>query len=266
MIDRDYMRTDPRAYGPPRALTCIVVLTVACFFIEGVVLGRVSAGALHFFALTPEHVFRRGFVWELLTHVLLHQPFHYGHILFNMLALWWFGDEIERIFGSKRFAALYVGGAVASGLLYAGLGMLSDPARPAIGASGAVMTVLVLAAIYTPGRQVLLFWFIPVPIRWLVAFYILVDAYTLASGMETGTAIAAHLGGALFGYLFHLWSTRETKAARRDAGSRVSPTDARADARVDAVLEKISREGMGSLTLEERKILEEASRRKQSRS
>lgn len=257
------MRSVGPAYGPPRIVVAIIVATVAAYFAEGFLL-RVAPGALDVLVLVPEHVVRRGFVWELITHAFLHAPEDPLHLVFNMLFLWWFGQEIAQIFGTARFAALYFGGAVAGGVLYAGLGLLDAPTVPALGASAAVMAVLVLAAIYTPDRSILLFFIFPVPIRWMVIFYVLSDAYTLMTGIQTGTAVAAHLGGALYGYAFHRWETRTTTAGRPAPRRRVAE-DSRPDPqdhRVDEILDKINREGIGSLTLEERKILEEASRRK----
>src|SRR5437660_7990093 len=105
--------------------------------------------------LDPDKVLH-GQVWRLLSHAFLHDPARGGlpmHILFNMLFLWWFGSDVEDLYGPKEFLVFYLTAAVVAGMAYvltskAGLHL----AKPALGASGAVTAVLVLCAIHYPTR------------------------------------------------------------------------------------------------------------------
>lgn len=238
-----------------------------------------------------------GQVWRLLTYAFLHDadgafPFH---LLFNMLFLWFLGSEIEELYGSREFVATYLTSAVLGGLVYVGTvlaGLVPD--RPCIGASGAVYTVMVLAALHYPNRTIYVFFF---PMRlWLaVALFVGYDAYsflilTAREGSRgPGTAFQVHLAGAAFAFLYFkfqwrimsVWEEmrswfgsrryrsrprlrvyREDESATPVAAASASPkaeVDEHLEAQVDAVLEKVSRHGQSSLTDSEREILFRAS-------
>jgi hypothetical protein len=188
-----------------------------------------------------------------------------------MLMLWMFGNEIEELWGSTRFTLFYLICGTGSGLLsFMSLFSQSASMIPVIGASGAVFGVMTMYAYYFPQRQVLLFFIIPVNIRILVigaAVYSLVNAFIPGGTISHLT----HLGGILvaIGYLklypyvsgwshdFFCFFKEYRNRKKRDAEI--------AKARyfentVDPVLEKISHEGMSSLTKQEKKILKNAAR------
>jgi hypothetical protein len=151
-----------------------------------------------------------------------------------------------------------------------------------IGASGAVMAVTVLCALHYPHRTILLMFVLPVPL-WLVAIIrVAGDLFVFLGGQETRVAVAVHLGGAAFAFLYYkfdwrlmgLWSglmarlrrpvRPKLRVYREEAPVSVSSRasdqfDEQLEAQADAVLEKLSREGMASLTPEERDILQRAS-------
>jgi membrane associated rhomboid family serine protease len=238
------------------------------------------------FQLDAHKVFQEGQVWRLLTHAFLHSTNDFLHIIFNMLFLWWLGSEVESLYGSKEFLALYLTAAVFSGLCFS-LHALAQPGSVvAVGASGAIMAVTVLFAIHYPNRQILLFFVIPVRIWILVLIYVGYDFLVFVSGTETTTAVAGHLGGALFGYLYHhfhwrltsLWPRlsawrkqrarpklrvfREEDAVRAGVPARVPAEheiDEQFEAKLDAVLEKMSLVGKDNLTESEKDILLRAS-------
>jgi membrane associated rhomboid family serine protease len=160
---------------------------------------------------THEAVLRWGSVWRLdfhprtlVTSVFLHDPSGLGHIAFNMLFLWVFGQAVETRFGSWWFLVFYlVGGAVACVAH-----MVASPA-PAIGASGAVAGVSgAYLALFPRSRVRVLFVFIVIglyhiPATWFILFYIAIDLLSQASdilGRPSDVANAAHLGGYLFGF------------------------------------------------------------------
>ena len=225
-----------------------------------------------------------GQIWRLLTYAFLHSPSLWQHIFFNMLCLWMFGSEIEQLDGSKEFAAFYLVAAVMGGLAFEGQALAQHHATPMLGASGAVTAIMVIYALHYPHRTILLFFFLPVPVWLLVIFQVSQDSFHLLGKTDEGVAVSAHLGGAVFAamyFYFHwhitsLWP--DIKAWRRErsrpklrvyhpeeeaavpvAAAARSDVDEHLDAKLDAVLEKLSRHGRESLTDPEREILQRAS-------
>ncbi|SHK34505.1 Membrane associated serine protease, rhomboid family [Rhodothermus profundi] len=241
--------------------------------------------------------------WQLVTYNFLHlQPGFWGliHILFNMLWLVWIGREYEELHGSHRLLALYVIAGVGGGLLTVVLHMLF-PGVGAFGglvhgASASVLGVLMAVAILYPFKSVALFLLGPIRLLYLVLIFLALDVLFMAGG---GTAVGAHLGGALFGLLYAKaeqrgielagwarvffqrrrarrrqpvaaetgWSLRRVGAwmeQRRGSAAESRGSAARErslEEEVDRILDKISAHGYDSLTEEEKRILYEASRR-----
>ncbi len=166
------------------------------------------------FALWPLHgsspAGLAGFLpWQLVTYGFLHGSLL--HLLVNMLALYMFGSDIERVFGQQRYLAYYlacvVTAAVAQLLVSATSG---SPPYPTLGASGGVFGVLLAFALYFPRRTVMLI-FPPIPMpAWLfVTLYGVVELYLGITGTQAGVAHFAHLGGMLGGYaMIRYWRRR----------------------------------------------------------
>jgi membrane associated rhomboid family serine protease len=244
--------------------------------------GRVSI-VQEWLELDPEKV-KQGQVWRLLTCAFCHHRLMIWHILFNMVMLYWFGTRLENMYGSREFLLFYLAAALCGSLAYVGLAWWTGSSTPAIGASGAVMGVMMLYTIFYPFETFMAFWFIPVPLWVLLGVYVLFDLHPVLLALAgdqlfTGVAHAGHLGGLAFGFLYwklglrleapfdregqpRRWSKR--RPARR-AEAPAEPVilsyperDALAE-QVDAVLKKISEQGKDSLTDEERDILIRAS-------
>ncbi len=157
-----------------------------------------------YLGLAPADVVRHFTVWQLATYMFLHAgPFH---ILFNMLALWMFGTELERTWGTNYFLKFYFVTGIGAGLLTVLFSLLPfgfaaqlQYAR-IIGASGAIYGLLLAYALYFPERPILMivFW---VPAKICVA---IMGAIALLSslGDSGGVANATHLGGLVVGYLY----------------------------------------------------------------
>ncbi len=207
-------------------------------------------------------------VWQFLTYGVLHDPSSLGHLFWNMLLLYFFGTMLEGVLGKGRFLAAYAGGALAGAALHFiafFIGLVVD--KPAIGASGAILGVVVAAAVYKP-RATVLFFFIPMSLKVLVSCLVAFDIYWAvegASGADTGTAHWIHLGGAAFGFFGARagWLQRD-HFARFQAKRAVHQAlrSAKDAAAVDKLLEKISKDGLGSLSEREKATLKRASGRK----
>lgn len=238
------------------------------------------------FELAPEKVFPGLQVWRLVTYAFCHSELTVWHILLNMLIFWFFAPTLERMYGTREFLWFYLMGAVVAGLAFVALEMFLGKLNPVIGASGAVMAVLMLYAIHYP-RQVLRIWgIIPIEVRWIVGFYLIVDLFPVLSSIGgrvnyDDVAHSAHLGGLAFGYCYFRfqwrfermfsgfkWSSEDRSAKKRIARGNLKlyePPD-NLDEHVDRILEKISVSGEASLTEEEREILKAASHRYKKRS
>jgi membrane associated rhomboid family serine protease len=243
--------------------------------------GRVSV-VQEWFELSPEKTIREGQLWRLVTCAFCHDRHGIWHILFNMLMLYWFGTRLERMYGSREFLLFYLTAAVCSSLAYVGLAFYSGSMVAAIGASGAVMGVMMLYVIFYPFETFLLFWMLPVPLWVLMSVYVLYDLHPVLLQLAgdrvfTGVAHAGHLGGLAFGFVYWRCGLRlesvldfvqqstPRRRTRRVAAVVPYPTDDSPPAgddlaeRLDEVLRKISARGKEALTDAEQDVLMRAS-------
>lgn len=213
---------------------------------------------------------RHGFLWQPFTYMFIHGGI--WHLAFNMFTLYFLGPETERAMGSKHFLAMYL----ISGLL-AGLGWLWLSAYsygpPCVGASGAIYGVLAAFATLYPRRQltILVFFIIPVTLQaWQLVAGLAVIEFLLAGDQSSSIAHTAHLAGAFAGFLYidqlfenatlrRLWARLRDYLAQRPHTPRAAPPPPD-PAEVDRILDKISAQGIQSLTKEERQTLHRASR------
>ena len=160
--------------------------------------------ATSLFGLTPQLVLTRLWLWQPVTYMFLHGGI--GHILLNMLVLWMFGTQLERIWGSRFFLRYYLITGVGAGIATIGAGLLpaafAEPtyAGVTIGASGAIYGLLVAFALYYPNAPVLMFFLFPVPARYFVMIIGAIAFLSVPRG--GGVAHIAHLGGLVVGYLY----------------------------------------------------------------
>jgi membrane associated rhomboid family serine protease len=191
------------SFGPgplTPAIKILVITNVAAFLLT-----LVAPTLIQSLGLWPQRVFEQGQLWRAVTYMFLHGGIF--HILFNLLALWMFGVELERMWGTKYFTKYYfvtgIGAAVTTlvlGFLPGDLGNQLYYSNT-IGASGAVYGILLAYALYFPHRPILMFMLFPLPARVYVA---IVGAIALLSSISAGGGVAhtAHLGGMIAGYLF----------------------------------------------------------------
>ncbi len=175
----------------------LLIANVAVF-----VLQMSGTVALDEFALWPPGGFESHFEpWQLVTYAFLHGGL--THIFFNMLALYMFGSEIERLFGSRFYAAYYLGCVVSAALTHLAVtSWMGGPPIPTVGASGGIYGLLLAFGIYFPHRRVLLlFPPIPLPARVFVVLFAVVELVFGVTGTAQGVAHFAHLGGMIGGWL-----------------------------------------------------------------
>ena len=181
----------------PPATQWLLIANVAIFFLAST--GAVPVDA---FALWPPGEFDSGFApWQLVTYSFLHASL--GHIFFNMLALYMFGGEIERLFGTRWYTLYYFACVVTAALTHLVVtSWMGAPPAPMVGASGGIYGLLLAFGIYFPHRRVLLlFPPIPLPARVFVFGFAALELFFGITQTAAGVAHFAHLGGMLGGWL-----------------------------------------------------------------
>jgi membrane associated rhomboid family serine protease len=191
------------SFGPggiTPAIKLLIAANVAAFVLAWVLRDTVPITGI--FGLRRSAVLG-GALWQPFTYMFLHGGF--GHILFNMLALWMFGVELERMWGTRFFLKYYFVcgvGAAATTILVSFVPPLSHIATAVtIGASGAIYGILLAYALYFPNRPIYIYFVFPVPAKY---FVMIMGGITLLSSMSAGDGVAhiTHLGGLVVGYLY----------------------------------------------------------------
>ena len=227
-------------------------------------------------------------VWRLFSFQFLHGGF--SHLLSNVIGLFFFGGHVERTFGSRTFLGYYLLCGVAGSLFYALLvfvpGLLESSTldTPLIGASAGVFGLLAAFYVIAPNAKILLFFVIPIQVRTFCLVYFGWQVFAVLTSQQNAGGNAGHLGGALLGFYLsknvgaRLWLT--SLMDRLGGGSKRSPKGKKARRKVrtarevhrperspiettrevDRILDKISAEGIQSLTKQERETLDRARR------
>lgn len=153
--------------------------------------------------------------WQVVTYSFLHGGF--GHLFFNMFAVWMFGVPLERTLGTHRFVVYYATCVIGAALAQIVVQQFEGGIYPTIGASGGVFGLLLAYGVMWPRNKIFLL-FLPVPIeaRWFVLIYGAVELLFGVTRTMPGVAHFAHLGGMLFGaILLYRWGWRPGMTWRR---------------------------------------------------
>lgn len=293
--EQDYPRITP-------AVQWLIGINVLIFFVQLTVVSSHDMQRVLGFQLTD---LERSW-WSIFTYMFVHAGF--WHLVVNMYTLWLFGPRVEHAWSAGAFTRFY---------LWCGLGgwlfhLMFDRTGLLVGASAAVLGVMLAYAMRWPNDEVYVFGIVPMKVRWLVTFLaainILNGIAVTAAGGGSGVAYLAHLGGLVFGWLYlrtpsaqsidrlkqrisqvpdlqdeppraiprslprreraqevdEIVAKSKAALAKRPAAPATSPKTAKATrvaSELDAVLDKISEHGIESLTADERRILEESSRK-----
>lgn len=285
LSDRSYMRSD---YPRPGAqvLTWLLSALLAGFVLQNVVARWFSSSAFEtLLALSPS-LLKQGYAWTLVTYTLL-QP-GVLTLLFTGLAIFMLGRELLPLLGARRFVAVYIAAAITGGLLWLGVQAFTGAGGQLIGATGCALALFILFACFYPDREItfLLFFVLPVTIKPKYLAWGLVGldglGFLFSELPNTGfggLSHSAHLGGMLTAWVyfrfFHAnngwdrasgielpaWLRRRKKTGAPALATKVNigkPPARQLRAEVDRILDKINSEGFGSLTAEEKRVLDEA--------
>ena len=138
--------------------------------------------------------------WQVATYAFLHGSFM--HLFFNMLGLWMFGAELERVWGARRFVQFYTASVLAAAGMQLLVNMLLGSPYPTVGASGGLFGLLLAFGMMFPNRTIMpLFPPIPMKAKTFVMVFGGLELLLGVTGTQSGVAHFAHLGGMLGGYL-----------------------------------------------------------------
>lgn len=284
IYDREYYQEGRRfrlqfPLGPrwrTSAVAWIIGVTIGAYFVQLILEGLRLPSVLE---CIPAKVVGEFQVWRLLTAAFCHADL--GHLFFNMLCVFFFGPQIEGLYGRRDFTVFYLAAAVIGNVAFTAAAYASgDIAQPVIGASGACYAVLVLCAFHFP-RQLVFLFILPMPLWLLSAFFVLKDVVSLLNPhADPLVAYVVHLAGAATGALHRLFDLRAgtllARAARFRARGRwrkalrnrpIADDGVPRDIedierqRLDRLLAKIHESGRESLSAEEVAFLDRMSER-----
>ena len=280
------MRDDYRPHKTS-VVVWLIAAIVAGFLLQTIFLRWFGVGRtfVDLFALSVDGI-TSGKVWTLLTYSFLHSPSNLLHVIANLLGLYFLGRELLPVVGSKRFLWFYGAAAASGGLLWLAANWTTGGV--VWGASAAVYGLLTIFACFYPNRQVtfLLFFVVPVTVKPKYVAYVLLGLdlcgflfyEIMGAASPFGFAHSAHLGGMLAGWVYYRyihegkwsfgraasfempkWARKRETASASAPKYKVNLTD-RSDLRaeVDRILDKINSQGFGSLTDQEKRVLDSA--------
>ena len=253
----------------------LMIVNGAVFLIQQIA-GLIIPNAMEYiFGLSHNGFINGLMLWQPFTYMFLHGG--WMHIFFNLIGLWMFAGEIEMVWGRTKFIRYYLLSGLGAGLFIALMNYIAftkfGSSAVTIGASGAIYAILLAYAMLWPDREVLLYFLFPIKIKYLVLAFGLMEFFgTLSSSAGTGGNIShiGHLGGIISGFiLFRLTGTSAfskkskfsffgnfKKKNRIEKKKQVIDTRIVAKKIIDDLLAKIAKNGMSSLTQEEKKKLE----------
>jgi membrane associated rhomboid family serine protease len=270
-----------RIGGPLTPVVKKLLIINSVIFLAQLIIGRYYPNLLEgLFGLHHVGFIQELKLWQVVTYMFLHGGWF--HILFNLLTLWMFAGEIEQLWGSNLFLRYYLVTGIGAGFFIIAMNYFiylqyqMDPVT--IGASGALYGILLAYGLTWPDRKVLLYFIIPIKIKYLVLIFGCIEFFGMVSSAAgTGGNIShiGHLGGLITGFIYiytrmrggpAFKSTgnegkdnifnRALKKARLKKKKKEIETRIQSKKIIDELLEKIARQGMSSLSPQERNRLE----------
>jgi len=278
----------------PSIVVRIIFINVAVFVLAALINQilllsnsmQASSFIRDYFAISPNIHTLITRPWTIITYGFLH--FEFFHILFNMLALFWFGIIFTVFLGNKNILTFFLMGLIWAGILFVTLYNLIPVFQTGVetaymvGASAGILAVIVATATLLPDYTVFLILIGPVKIKWIALTLVILDLISI-NPMTNGGGHIAHLGGAIMGYVYikqlqagtdlgkginsffdwvaTLFSSRKkikvvsSNLSSAGAKKKTAPADTKHQEKLDIILDKISQSGYESLSKEEKDFL-----------
>src|SRR4030043_514591 len=193
-------------YGLTPIIKKLMIVMGAVFLLQMVMSNHIS----FYLGLVPILVWKKYFLWQLATYIFLHGGI--THLLFNLLALWMFGGELESYWGSRKFLRYFLFCGIGAGICT----VIFTPYQfiPVIGASGAIYGILLAFGWLFPNRLIYIYFLFPIPAKYMVIIFGLIELFSSIEGPGGGGAHLTHLGGLLFGLLYMAYPTLRHRIRR----------------------------------------------------
>lgn len=257
----------PQSVLPP-AIKVLLIANGAFYALQILLQVLADFTLVSYGGLSPAMV-AKGAVWQLVTYMFLHGNLF--HLLFNMLALWMFGRDLENDWGSREFLKYYFICGIGAGLVT--LLALWGKVTFTIGASGAIYGILLAFGMAYPNRYIFLWFLIPIKAKYFVILFGGLEVMASLSSTNDGVAHLTHLGGLVIGFFYLKLSDSRLRLpaplawlgqwrAQRKGRELRRRFDEHRELmeEVDRVLDRINQVGYEGLTPEERDVLERASK------
>jgi membrane associated rhomboid family serine protease len=193
-------------YGLTPVIKNLMILMGAVFLMQMIVTGWIN----FYLGLVPVLIWQKYFLWQLVTYMFLHGGI--SHLIFNLLALWMFGGELESYWGSRKFLRFFLFCGIGAGICT----VVITPYQfiPVIGASGAIYGILLAFGWLFPNRLIYIYFLFPIPAKYMVIIFGLIELFSSVSGTGGGIAHLTHLGGLLFGLFYMAYPIIRQKIRR----------------------------------------------------
>lgn len=280
IYDREYYREESGGFSirkPGTVVGWLLVINIVVFLANEMLKSGSSQPVNELFGLSIKDLAAPWYWWRFLTYGFCHASI--SHIFGNMLGLFFLGRAVEQRYGQREFLRIYLAMIVFAGIVWAVFEMLAgaNPLSGVVGASGAVVGIVVLFALNYPKVTILFMMVIPMP-AWVLGVIVVVGDLWGAMSHAGQIAFQAHLAGSALAFLYWKNGWNFTKLTDKLASGKLfqrrprlrvhHPDDEGPDrketsrtAEVDRILDKLHREGKQSLTRKERRILESESQR-----
>jgi membrane associated rhomboid family serine protease len=193
-------------YGLTPMIKKLMILMGAVFLLQMIVTGWIN----FYLGLVPILIWQKYFLWQLVTYIFLHGGI--SHLIFNLLALWMFGGELESYWGPRKFLGYFLFCGIGAGICT----VVFTPYQfiPVIGASGAIYGILLAFGWLFPNRLIYIYFLFPIPAKYMVIIFGLIELFSSSSGTGGGIAHLTHLGGLLFGIIYMAYPIIRQKIRR----------------------------------------------------
>lgn len=248
----DSYQNPPRTPGFQGAVKWIVIVSGLMLIVEQFA----GLTIIPLLGLVPSQVVERLWLWQPLTYLFLHLGFL--HWLFNMLAVWYIGSDLERRWGTAEFLRyFFLTGTAAAGFV---LLLFPHMDKPIVGCSGAVFGLLVAFAMLYPNATMYVYWLFPLKIWHACAIFALIELF----GTDSWATRVAHLSGMAIGFVYlrfsgvlsirlKSWFPKRITRRRPIEFHEISDDLV---VQVDRILDKVLKQGVESLTPDEKEIMD----------
>ena len=203
-------------YGLTPIIKKLMIVMVAVFLLQKIVeISKIETYIYYFyyyFALVPILVWKKYFLWQLVTYIFLHGGVF--HLLFNLLAFWMFGGELESYWGSRKFLRYFLFCGIGAGICTVLFTPYMYQRISVIGASGAIYGILLAFGWLFPNRLIYIYFLFPIPAKYFVIIFGLIEFFSSMEGPGGGVSHLTHLGGLLFGLFYMAYPTIRQRIRR----------------------------------------------------